>query len=517
MKSKIPDDLLSAFLDHEVTPAEEAAVNAQLQTSPEAKQELRDYQRLSELLHALPQQTLPSEFASAVMQRAERETLIPLDAAGIVDCDSHLQRPSRRAWFLTAIAAVAASVAVLFIAIPGKNRPATVLALKEAPAPPPQGNSAVDFFAAQAPPSKAGKSVARFSGGEAAKPAEASVGRPAQTIATLGRQGGGVSTFAMHHQSAESKSRRLVFPADLKTAQMGDVIEAMESVGDQVAVVRLTVVNQTSGLGGLQSLLVRDSSRQVQGKEKARLIRERFADKKGAVAIDRQITPSATGDLVCVFVEGSREQLADVLKDVQNESQIQKAQLTNTISAAKLAQYANRPVAQSGQTGTHSAPPAQTILSLPAATVDKIVADREPVPSQKAAAGANKAATPALVYNSLSLDRDSQSKAAVAPAAAQPSQNAAPEPIAATQGRPLPAGGRQAGGRQIVAAAQRSYQLFFVLDDQSVARSVSAVQPPAAPDAQSTPEPQPSVRPRRPVPARRPVKQRAPVSAERPD
>jgi len=513
MKSKIPDDLLSAFLDHEVTPAEEAAVNARLQTSPEAKQELRDYQRLSELLHALPQQTLPSEFASAVMQRAERETLIPLDAAGIVDCDSHLQRPSRRAWFLTAVAAVAASVAVLFIAIPGKNQPATVVALKEAPAPPPQGNSAVDFFAAQAPPSKVGKSVARFSGGEA----EAIVARPAQTIATLGRQGGGVSTFAMHNQSAESKSRRLVFPADLKTAQMGDVIEAMESVGDQVAVVRLTVVNQTSGLGGLQSLLVRDSSRQVQGKEKARLLRERFADKKGAVAIDGRITPSATGDLVCVFVEGSREQLADVLKDVQNESQIQKAQLTNTISAAKLAQYANRPVAQSGQMGEHSAPPAQTVLSLSAAIVDKIVADREPAPNQKAAAGADKAATPALAYKSDSLDRDSQSKAAVAPDAAQPSQQAAPAQIAATQGRPLPAGGRQAGGRQIVAAAQRSYQLFFVLDDQSVARSESAVQPPAAPEAQSTPEPQPSVRPRRPVPARRPVKQRAPVSAERPD
>jgi hypothetical protein len=41
MNSKIPDDLFSAFLDREATPAEEAEVKARLQASPQAKQELQ--------------------------------------------------------------------------------------------------------------------------------------------------------------------------------------------------------------------------------------------------------------------------------------------------------------------------------------------------------------------------------------------------------------------------------------------------------------------------------------------
>ncbi|HEV7999416.1 MAG TPA: zf-HC2 domain-containing protein, partial [Planctomycetaceae bacterium] len=77
MTAKIPDDLLSAFLDREVTPDEEALVRKHLQKSAQARQEFQDYQRLGQLLHELPRRTVPTEFAAAVMQQAERETLIP--------------------------------------------------------------------------------------------------------------------------------------------------------------------------------------------------------------------------------------------------------------------------------------------------------------------------------------------------------------------------------------------------------------------------------------------------------
>ena len=98
MNSKIPDDLLSAFLDRELTAAEEAAVSKHLKDSPQARQELQDYQRLSELLHQLPRRTVPAEFASSVMQRAERETLIPLDPVATVDRRSSSRKLSRRCW-----------------------------------------------------------------------------------------------------------------------------------------------------------------------------------------------------------------------------------------------------------------------------------------------------------------------------------------------------------------------------------------------------------------------------------
>ena len=94
MKPKVPDDLLSAFLDREVTPDEETLARQHLQSSPEARQEFQDYQRLGELLHELPRRTVPTEFAAAVMQQAERETLIPLETLGTATADQ-LRRPSR--------------------------------------------------------------------------------------------------------------------------------------------------------------------------------------------------------------------------------------------------------------------------------------------------------------------------------------------------------------------------------------------------------------------------------------
>ncbi len=61
--------------------------------------------------------------------------------------------------------------------------------------------------------------------------------------------------------ATEKNGAELVLPTDLKKAKVGDVIEAMEKVGDQVAVVRLKVVDQSDGLGQLRSLLVREPAR----------------------------------------------------------------------------------------------------------------------------------------------------------------------------------------------------------------------------------------------------------------
>ena len=43
----------------------------------EMQQELSDFRVLSEMLHDLPRQTLPAEFAQQVMQSAERRMLLP--------------------------------------------------------------------------------------------------------------------------------------------------------------------------------------------------------------------------------------------------------------------------------------------------------------------------------------------------------------------------------------------------------------------------------------------------------
>jgi hypothetical protein len=72
----------------------------------------------------------------------------------------------------------------------------------------------------------------------------------------------------------------------------------------------------------------------------------------------------------------------------------------------------------------------------------------------------------------------------------------------------VPAKKRQAGastGKQLVAGTtQRSYQVFFVLDDQSVTES----QAKAGGEAQVSPGTKAHVRPRTPVRARRPMRKR---------
>lgn len=460
MTSKKPDDLLSAFLDRESTPAEEAAAKSRIQTSPQAKEELQDYARLSEWLHELPRQTVPPEFASAVMQRAERETLIPMEATGAVGRGSHLKPLSRRAWILTAVGAVAAGLAVmLFVPLPGR-KDVPVLVDDDAVRQPRRTEV---FALADAPPATAAQKpvpaimganavAARSPLGTAAIAAKSS--QPRITASSLG--------YLMPAKPGEGKTAELVFPANLKTARAGDVIEALENVGDQVAVVRLTVVNQTAGLGGLQSLLVRDTSRPVQDREQAKRLQKWFMDKKEGVSVGGQKMANGTGDLICVFMEGSRDQLTGVLKDLQHESQIQQAELTNTISASKLAQYANRPVAPSRQRNETDRNKAQTVLSLPVATVDKILADNRQG--------------------------------------------------ASTVGRPAQQGQKE---RQLVAAAQRSYQVFFVLDDQSIAQSQpAAAPPPAAIELEVIRKPSPGGRRRTPVVAKRPASKPAPAAAQ---
>jgi hypothetical protein len=544
MNSKIPDDLFSAFLDREVTSAEEAAALARLQASPQAKQELQDYQRLSEWLHELPRQTVPPEFAAAVMQRAERETLIPLDANAIVECDSHLERPSRRTWIFTIAGVAAIAVAALFFAtLPGRqNQPAAVVARNEAsPLAVARSNPASVAFA---PAPKPALVVRKTTGGRPL--IESRVVPEAHVAFGLDSQGGGTS--AMRGKSVGGNTPQLVFPANLKTAQLGEVIEALENVGEQVAVVRLRVVNQAAGLDGVQNLLVRDTSRTVQNADELKVLRKRFTDKKEAVAVDGSKTPNSTGDLICVFVEGTREQLAGVLKDVQNESQIQQAQLTNTISAAKLAQYANRPGAPALQSRNQSAAGSQDIMSLPVATVEKILSENEPgrkqtvdlkeqeelrfeqtaptqaaptqvAPTQTAPTQTteykttqNKTAQPGDGSNSAAYQY--QGKPAASPSSVAQMRQDSISPR--TAGAKKDAGGK-AGARQAVAAAQRSYQVFFVLDDASIAQSQSAPAPPIPAETQSLDQPQPSGHRRRPVVARRPVTGHVSAPAKRAD
>jgi hypothetical protein len=495
MKPKIPDDLLSAFLDREVTPEEEVAARKHLQTSPQARQEFQDYQRLGELLHELPRRTVPTEFAAAVMQQAERETLIPLDAAGTVPAESQSRWPTRRGWIAAIVGMVATAAAVLFVVNlpPRQNgvgvRDPNVAGVTASEAAPARSVPAKSVLAAKAPAfPAAGKpaSGALIASREANLPALKRTRAPAAPVPPPV-----ASALTTDRRTVDAGSSRMVFPADLKSAKEGSVIEALESVGDQVAVVRLTLVNQTTGLGGLQNLLVRNATRPVHGDEQAKLMKERFAKDKGSVVLDAKKVENGPGELICVFVEGSRDDLVGVLKDVQNESLIQHAQLTNMISPEKLAEYVQHPVTAANLEADSPAARAQSVLSVPHAAVNKILADSEK--PAEGDAGQDQAPIAQLVQNSLGLARRRARAGNAAQASAAPAQQ--------SDGAKQDVQAAKPSSKQLVAGTTpRSYQVFFVLDDQSVTEPQDKAPAAEAESARSSP--------RHPVRAKRPMRKR---------
>jgi hypothetical protein len=268
--------------------------------------------------------------------------------------------------------------------------------------------------------------------------------------------------------------------------------------------VRLKVVDQSDGLGQLRSLLVREPARIAQ-KQGTVLANEREAirdqtshfQKKSTAGDQGQMAKNKAGELICVFIEESPDELAGLLKDMQAERPFQQAELTNTISVAKLSQYANQQVPLS--TAAHSTSHPPTVLSLPATAVNQIYADNRQIP----AASDKKSASPQEM-DSLGLSAALKSQAALARKNATTGTSFGEDHRVVSTDKDVQSRRHLAG-----TPTQRPIQVFFVLDDQSIAQSESeaASKVPTALPALESQSDKP-LHPR-PVKAHRPAKHRS--------
>lgn len=103
-------ELLSAYVDGELTGAERAAVEARLASDPAAQRQVDEFRRLSGMIQALPRPTLPGDFSSKVLQRAKEST--PTEKVKPVRLGMPIGR-TWRSWFW----AGAALAAALMIAV----------------------------------------------------------------------------------------------------------------------------------------------------------------------------------------------------------------------------------------------------------------------------------------------------------------------------------------------------------------------------------------------------------------
>jgi len=145
MPLEFSDELLSAYLDGELSPAERARVESQLAADPEAQQLLDELRALSGEVRELPRYSADSGFSQRVVQAAlaakaeQNGAAPPASQVSLPSSQSSSDKTRRGARLPAVLAGVAAVAAAVAIMVWANNRPGQL------PAPGPgQGTIAVE-------------------------------------------------------------------------------------------------------------------------------------------------------------------------------------------------------------------------------------------------------------------------------------------------------------------------------------------------------------------------------------
>jgi len=383
MNDKPSKELLSAYLDGEISPSQGPDIERHLDVSVESQQELAEYRRISELIQDLPVESAPPEFRTAVLHAAERQMLLPAgDPPERISGARSVQ--VKRRWLFTG--GLLASAAMLFLAV----------RFFEPTGPAPTGGSqdvamqdvAMQDVAAASVSleesdrrAKSLKSSRRMAAADTAADT-AATGRLGSSPTQMGaKQLGGAGSSAprapevagkttgftkagANKSLARKKSRLaktvsgggsgLVFGSSLKNARVGEAVKALERSGDRVTVITLTVVDRRAGLDDLQILLARHQIPRVPGQSRAEKSSQHRRKKSkrdlkkqlpaplakkpaaGRAVAAQPISGPKKGELVAVYVEATPGQLAGVLGELQRRKQFVGLNIGRTVAVAQL-------------------------------------------------------------------------------------------------------------------------------------------------------------------------------------
>jgi len=254
MGSEFHEELISAYLDDEVSPEERASIRQQIESDPTAEKMLADFQEMGNLLRSLPTERAPSGMVAAVHQQIERQTLLPADA-------KQANNRRRPLWLTGSTAALLLigccslffyrwTVSLDQMAKTGTLADQTI-AQNDGLAAPGSGLTSLEDHDTQFDHFATGRAV----GGEGTSVA------PAMTMSSMemGRDAPLDSIPAPPISPALeervlarlNESRKLA-----ENIQPGDLVQFVDKSGQDVAVVELSVVDVADACGRLQLLLV---------------------------------------------------------------------------------------------------------------------------------------------------------------------------------------------------------------------------------------------------------------------
>jgi len=252
------DERLSAYLDGELTAAERQEVEVWLTKSPEARRQLDAWRELTGWLSEMPVDPAATDFQESVM----------CEVAGLKPASLVAQSWGQPvAWRRRLLAGGMVAAALLVLVLYWPSQPGGDDQVAVVPGTPGPMPTAIDAANGDQPGRRDTKTV------EAGPvPAE------------------------------QSPHGNLVFRDQLNGAEVGQVVEALDTSGDQIAVVRLTVVDVERTLDSLRVLLAEHRIGQAPSAE----------DKTN----DRVPRP---GLLVAVYVHATDQQLSATLADLKRD------------------------------------------------------------------------------------------------------------------------------------------------------------------------------------------------------
>lgn len=376
------DELLSAFYDGEATEQQRAVCSKRLEESPQSQRELDEFKKLSQMLRSLPPESLPEDFRSQVLQAAERRMLLP-EAEPVAEARAKSHPHLLRRWRLSA-AALVSSAAILLLTVnlldnqsavelagtdpttigelargrvgeslasssqPGEER--TELAMSESdelgavpgvrlsrtvqPSTQPADQPRVVMERRETrPPARNG-----------ATPAE----EPARPLARLGddrrsTEGAGEPDSAPNPRREVDEddfplsdrlaaTPKLYFRNELRKADVGAVVEALDTSGEQVNVVKLTVIDRRVGLKNLQLVL---SGSKIP-----------LDPSQPTGETESKDGETADPELIAVFVEATDEQLHSALLQLNVGEQFRDLSVEPPIRMASLDDYSGNRLAR---------------------------------------------------------------------------------------------------------------------------------------------------------------------------
>lgn len=133
MNPQVPDELISAYFDGEVSPEERAVVERLLASSDDAQRELSDTAKLSALLHSFPRESAPAELAGNILRQTDQ---LPLPTPPVTVATASATRNVWRDWTAGFLGAAVSATAMGLVIALNSNPPTEHHGMTVASAPP---------------------------------------------------------------------------------------------------------------------------------------------------------------------------------------------------------------------------------------------------------------------------------------------------------------------------------------------------------------------------------------------